>query len=125
MSVFNLFEEGIAFAKARKYIEALICLDKAIELNPSCFYAWQTRGFILWGLDGSLEVLDCFSKCAELFPFSSSAWQNKGEVLWCCFGRIEEAIECFDMALELDPENETARMMQEDARKELSPKRRR
>ncbi|MBW9220732.1 tetratricopeptide repeat protein, partial [Methanothermococcus sp. SCGC AD-155-M21] len=42
------------------------------------------------------------------------AWNNKGDALYN-LGKYNEAIECFNKALEIDPDNDHAKHMKENA----------
>jgi len=51
------------------------------------------------------KKIEYYSKCLKLDPKNAVAWFAKGFALDDS-GRNEEAIRCYDKALEIDPENE-------------------
>ncbi|MBN2147211.1 MAG: tetratricopeptide repeat protein [Anaerolineales bacterium] len=84
--------------------EAIYCLEKSLELNPSLTAAWVNKGNSLDALGRFEEALVCYDKALELDPGLLIAWFNKGNCL-TKFRPNEEALMCFDKVLELDPQN--------------------
>ena len=82
--------------------EAILCCDKALEVDPRQAATWNNKGASLHSLGRHEEADHCFDKALELDPRFIGAWANKGASLHS-FGRYEEAVPCFDKALELDP----------------------
>jgi tetratricopeptide (TPR) repeat protein len=102
--------------------DAAQCYDRAIELNPGKEEAWFGKGAALASSGRYREALACFERApqlssiagtepvelcrrmvaSEMLPDNSAdAWVNKGVAL-CSSGRREEAIQCFDRAIELN-----------------------
>ncbi|NQE04669.1 hypothetical protein C5S32_02250, partial [ANME-1 cluster archaeon GoMg1] len=80
--------------------ECLLCLDKAIGINPQDAKAWYNKGFVLSGLDRCEEAIAAYNKAIEINPQLATAWNNKGAT-FCKLGRYEEAIAAYDKAIEI------------------------
>jgi tetratricopeptide (TPR) repeat protein len=100
-------EEGDKLFNAQKYEEAIVCYDKAIELDPQNDRAWSHKGKTLRYFGRSEEAIACYDKAIELNPQNDWAWSLKGDVLKR-LDRNEEAIACYDKAIELNPQGDWA-----------------
>ncbi len=94
--------KGVSFANLGSPDEALLCYDKAIELDPRLALAWNNKGVTLRALDRHEEAMRCYDKALDADPALAVAWRNKGAGLENQ-GLHEEAIRCYDEALGLDP----------------------
>lgn len=55
------------------------------------------------------EAVEYYTKCLELNPKDAEAWDSKGAALYA-LKRYEEAINCFDRALEIAPDSEERKL---------------
>ena len=94
---------GNVLKKLGRYDEALKSINRAIELDPTSYFAYHEKGNVLWELGKPKEALECFDKAIELDPTSHFAYHEKSNVLWK-LDKPKEALECFDKAIELDPD---------------------
>ncbi len=62
----------------KRFEEAIVCFDKAIELNPNDIEALNNKGASLDYLKRHDEAIECFNKCLELDSNHSEALFNKG-----------------------------------------------
>jgi len=86
-----------------KNIEAaILCLDKALEIEPRHTAAWNNKGYALDKLGRHEEAIGCQEKALEIDPQYETAWINKAFAL-NELGRPGEAIGCLDKVLEIDP----------------------
>ncbi len=99
--------KGISLGRLGRFEEALLCLDKALELDSQYNTAWINKGHSLNNLGRFEDALGCLDKALELDPNDAAAWINKGHSL-NNLGRFEDALLCLDKALELDSQNTTA-----------------
>ena len=83
-----------------KYEEAIICLDKAIELDPHKADAWYNKGHALAELEKYEEAIICLDKAIELDSSNSMIWNEKAVVLWR-LGKNKEATECSNTTAKL------------------------
>ncbi len=65
--------EAYAAKRASWELEALNCIDKAIQLDPNCANAWYNRAYALYCLNDGYETIEyyeeiirCFDKEREL-----------------------------------------------------------
>lgn len=91
---------GDAFDSLDLSQEALTSYDKAIELKPDYYEAWNNRGNALGELERHEEALTSYDRAIELKPDSYSVWHNRGNVLGD-LERCEEALTSYDKALEI------------------------
>jgi len=95
------YKKGNALSELGKYQEAIVCYDKAIEINPIYDAAWYSKGAVLVRLGKDQEAIVCFDKALEIDP-RYDTWYSKGAVL-SKLGKYQEAVYCFDKALALNP----------------------
>ncbi|MCY7274413.1 MAG: tetratricopeptide repeat protein, partial [Phormidesmis sp. CAN_BIN44] len=98
------FNIGNAFDSLDLSQEALTSYDKAIELKPDSYRAWNNQGDALEELERYEEALTSYDKAIELKPDSYRAWNNQGNVLEE-LERYEEALTSYDKAIELKPDS--------------------
>ncbi len=119
----SLTFKGIKLTEKGKYLESLEFFDKALELNPNKFQAWQIKGISLDEIGRYEEAVEAYNKALKIFDFGASkseiskalkldsnyseTWYEKGVTLKI-IGRTNEALECLDKVLELDPEHQRA-----------------
>jgi tetratricopeptide (TPR) repeat protein len=94
---------GNAFYSLDLNQESLASYDKAIELKPDYYEAWNNRGGVLQKLERYEESLASYDKAIELKPDYYEAWNNRGGVLRE-LERYEEALASCDKAIELKPD---------------------
>jgi len=94
--------KGLSLNELGKNQEAIVCCDKALEINPRFDGAWASKGNALSILGKPHEAIECFDKALEINPGCDLAWHNKGIAL-ADLGKSQEAIGCFDKALEINP----------------------
>lgn len=87
-------------------MEALGCLENALELQPNLSIALTDKGLILTNLTSEYweEGLNCLTKVTELEPDEPFAWHNKGMAL-SQIGDLEASLESLENAIRLDKQN--------------------
>ena len=55
--------------------------------------------------------MDCCDKALEIDPTLAQAWHEKGDNLLHINFKSREALDCFSKVLEIDPDNERARLL--------------
>ena len=111
--------KGITFTRLENAEEAMECFDKAIELSgdpyPAPWIGKATIFSILGNTEEAIKYLDKVIKMTDDYPdcryddnaiggikdSQALAWYNKGVMLP---DDSEEAMKCFDKAIELEPE---------------------
>lgn len=94
--------KGVSLGRLGKRQEAIVCYDKAIEINPVYANAWVSKADALNRLDKLQEAIVCYDKAIEINPRYAYAWYNKGDALYR-LDKLQEAIACYDKAIEIDP----------------------
>ena len=91
-------------AKAsEKYKKAVEFYDKAIEVEPLFFAAWNNRGMALSSWGKNIEAIKSYNRAIEINPHHRFPWYNKG----ISHGRMKEyakAIESYNKAIEISPD---------------------
>ena len=73
--------KGLDFGVEGKYNEAIMCYDKAIEIDPEFVYAWYNKGLALYYTGKYKEAIKCYDKAIKLDPNYSPAKAGKEEAL--------------------------------------------
>jgi tetratricopeptide (TPR) repeat protein len=119
--------KGLIHERWGRWDEAIKCYDKAIEINSN----YENNSADVWlrlcytlayesdrrcGMDGFDErerpekALDCINKALgrnSKYADNPYIWKSKGEILYF-LDRYEEAVICYDKALEIDPNYNSA-----------------
>ncbi len=92
-----------------KYQPALACFEAAIKLNPQHLDAWNNKAVALAESGNSREALVVIDQAltmaipnpsVEVKHRMAKIYMNKGNILFTQ-GRVEEAITCYNNAIEL------------------------
>lgn len=111
---FDSGNPSLYFEKARIFIgleepeKALKELDKGMALDDLNYEAWYHRGMALSMLDCEGEAVGAFKKAIECGISESTNESMAWNMLGCSLGaleRFDEALDSFNRARELDPEN--------------------
>ncbi len=87
--------------------EALLTIEKVIELNPDDSNAWRERARLLNNCGHYEEALQAIDKYLQMHPDDSFAWKIKFSTL-SGLDRNEEALQAIDKAIELSPDDSNA-----------------
>ena len=98
--------------------EAIKLYSQAIELQPSHIY-YANRANAYLETDQFLNAISDCDDSIKLDPKYPKSYARKGNALLNLI-RVKEAIDCFQLATELDPENEEYKKLLEEAKYELS-----
>lgn len=99
------YAKGQELIKLRNFEESIKCFDKTIELNPNYIAAWYGKGASLEALDGSGDFE--YGATVKIDPVSAEDWLYRGNAL-SRLDHYEDAIESYDRALQLEPNNAAA-----------------
>ena len=95
-------DKGTNLCNLGRHEDALVCLKRALELDPRDWIAWSSKGAVLSQLGRKREALADIDRAIELNPRSENSWANKAKAL-CSEVRYDEAITCCEQALALNP----------------------
>jgi len=96
------YELARTHAFHRRYAEAVVELQRALELNPRHYWSLLQRGICYEELGKHDLAFGDFSACVAVWPEFAWGYFNRGRVL-NQLGRKTEAQEDFTAALRLDP----------------------
>ncbi|MHA1112870.1 MAG: tetratricopeptide repeat protein [Promethearchaeota archaeon] len=92
----------VIWRSSTNYDDALVNLDKSIELDPSKELYYVTRG-IIWDMKGEYEeAISDYNRAIELNPEFVYAFSHRG-ITYRDHGEYKKALQDFDMAIELNP----------------------
>ena len=97
-----LCSAGDGLVKDGDIDSALACFDRALRLDPTCARAWVGRAAIL-NRQGRVEALGCVNRALDADPGFAPALVLKGDMLRKR-GVREEALACYEQALNASPE---------------------
>jgi tetratricopeptide (TPR) repeat protein len=83
--------------------EAVASYDRALQLKPDDYYAWNNRGVALRELGRLEETVASYDRALQLKPDDDYVWYKRGNALRD-LGRLEEAVASYDRALQLKPD---------------------
>ncbi len=87
--------------------QTITCLDQAILLAPSLGEALLLRSQLALQNGSPEDALDYAQRAASLHPIDPSAWEAQASALQA-LGRIDQAVQTLDQALEVCPETDNA-----------------
>jgi tetratricopeptide (TPR) repeat protein len=99
--------KGMSLERLGYSVEALLCYDRAIEIDPKAAGPWLNKAASLVKLRRHEEASHCLDEAFEIQPRATALWVNKGNSLYA-LGRYKDAIECFNIVLDDFPEYGTA-----------------
>jgi tetratricopeptide (TPR) repeat protein/tRNA A-37 threonylcarbamoyl transferase component Bud32 len=113
------YDKGLSLRHVGHHEEAIRCYDKALVPDPQYALAWYGKGLAQEDLGRKHDAVRSYRQFIALGPaqyaehvayaqrrvreleaLEAREWYSKG----CGLGREEEAMRCFDKALELDPQ---------------------
>ena len=132
----SLYEDALDLATIDDE-ECIRCYDEIIGINSGEGMAWRGKGLALGRLGRPQEAIDCFDKALEIDPYDDISQRSKDIELeeikaidtmthspdesslvtkgldLQTDGKFDEAIQCYDKALEINPENDHALTMKD------------
>ncbi|WP_051276188.1 TPR end-of-group domain-containing protein [Desulfovirgula thermocuniculi] len=100
----QLFWQGYAAYKARRYDEAIKIFDQAIAIDPACHQAYSYKGAALAFKGDYRQAISALDRAIALKPDYEDAYFNKA-LTYELAGSYEEALANYDRALALNPTN--------------------
>ena len=94
--------KGEALLALDRLADALICFDRALELDGSLDIGWSRKAEVLTRLERYREAADCYGRLVQLAADNPENWFRLGDALRRA-GRVGEAVPAFDRAISLRP----------------------
>jgi len=101
------FFQGLALYNDDKYQESLDAYDKALELDPADYEAWNNRGIDLGLLNRYDEAIESFKRAVTLNDSYAEAWYNMG-VIYDFKGNYYTAVQSYKKATQINPSYQKA-----------------
>lgn len=95
------YNQGEMLANLGRYEEALVCFDKAVEVQPDDYAAWVFRGVVIIHLNRPEDALKSCNKALEIQNSDVQAWIFRGVALHR-LGRYAEAYDSYNKALGIE-----------------------
>jgi tetratricopeptide (TPR) repeat protein len=119
--------KGIVLTQMNQYPVALTCFEKAIEIDPQYPEPWGNKGHIFVNSGKWDDAVSCCNQALALSqqrPLGSASieahvWVTKGNALLYSF-KFKEALDSFEKARELEPQNALAQQGIRQAREVMS-----
>ena len=92
---------GVAM-RAKQWGDAIVLLERALELAPDYYRAWMDLGHARHEQDKTDEALEAYTRAQQLEPERPNPFASAGTVN-AMAGRHDAALALFDQALERDP----------------------
>jgi len=102
------FLKGNHFKSNKSNAEALVCYNKAIELDSSFVLALNKKAMVLMDMSRYEEAIYILDQAIAIDAYWFSLWGNKG-IAFYMLNRYDDAISAYDQVLELKP-NSTSYM---------------
>ncbi|MEG4281998.1 CHAT domain-containing protein [Microcoleus sp. A006_D1] len=99
----ELFQQGVKRYYSGDLEGAIAAFEKALEIDPKYYYAWNGLGNILKNLGHNREAIAAYDKALEIDRKYHLAWSGMGNALYH-LGPNSEATAAYDKALEIDRE---------------------
>jgi superkiller protein 3 len=93
-----LLEQGNIFYANNQYEEAIASYDKALEIKPDYYKAWENKGGVMFKLGQYEKAITAYDKALSIQPNYYQAWNNQGNGL-LHLNRYEEAISAYDKSI--------------------------
>lgn len=97
-----------------RYRDALIAIEKALNMAPRTAKFWDSKGTLLLDMKWPREALQAFDEAIAYEPESALAWVGKGRALRRMASE-RQALDAFDHALALDSDLSTALVAKAEA----------
>ena len=84
--------------------QALMCLGKALKINPNSARTNFTKALVLIDLDRMKESVEFMDNALQIDPENKRILDFKGGTV-AQLGMLEESVECFEKLIQIDPNN--------------------
>ena len=101
------FQQGLDLYNQEKFSESLAAYEKALELDPKDFEAWNNKGIDLGLLGRYDEALTAFNNAVALNDSYAEAWYNMG-VIYDFKENYYTAVQAYKKATQLNPSYQKA-----------------
>ena len=97
----SIVESGKAARENKKYYDAMLFLNEAINFRPKSSWAYNILGMVCYDIGQYEEAVENYDKSLKNDSKYFGAYQNRGEAYYQ-LKKYSQAIKDFDMAIYLD-----------------------
>lgn len=101
--ILELLQIGAELSQRGNYLNAILCYDKALEIDPFDSNILVNKGDALMNLGKYEEARQCYDKALEKNSNSCLALYNKSCII-ALQGETEESLSLLERAISLDPQ---------------------
>jgi serine/threonine protein kinase/predicted TPR repeat methyltransferase len=101
---FAWFERADELFQQQRYLKAVECYDKVIQLTPNDYLAWFKRGIAFENLHQYENAATSYQRVIEIQPDDYLAWFKRGKALEQ-LKRYPEALAAYDRVIQVQPGN--------------------
>jgi len=73
-SVEEWYKQGLWVIRPEEYEEAIMCYDKALDINPKYANAWYNKGLALYKQKKYEKAIMCYAKDLDFNHYDADAW---------------------------------------------------
>ncbi len=106
-TAFDWFMKGMDLYYQERYNESLQAYDRAIDLDPTDYEAWNNRGIDLGIMGRYDEAIASFEQAVGLNQSYAEAWYNLG-VIYEFKGYTYTAVQAYKKATQINPDYQKA-----------------
>jgi len=99
--ILSLIQTGAELSQVGSYTNAILCYDKALEIDPEDSNVLVNKGDALTNLGRYEEARQCYDKVLDQNPNSSMALYNKACII-ALQGETDESLNLLEKAISLD-----------------------
>ena len=100
-------QRGFMLGGQGRHREALVDLDRSLELDPLSAEAWHNKGASVAALGSHIEAVECYRRAAELEPYLHLPWKSLAAEL-IALERYDEALEASEGHVAIEPKSAEA-----------------
>lgn len=98
--------KGIIYDLMENHQETINCFKKVLEINPDDAELWAMIANSYLQLDDIPKALESIGEGIKINSEIPKLWATKGNILLSLDSEFDEALECYNVALKLDPNDD-------------------
>lgn len=97
---------GRAYVSAEEYNDAYEAYKQGLYRDSKNAILWCSIGILYYQIDQFRDALGAYSRSIRINPYIPEVWLNLGILYESSNNQVDDAIDAYKRAIELDPENE-------------------
>lgn len=97
---------GRAYVSAEEYNDAYEAYQQGLYRDSKNAILWCSIGILYYQIDQFRDALGAYSRSIRINPYIPEVWLNLGILYESSNNQVDDAIDAYKRAIELDPENE-------------------